>query len=165
MENILSTLVDLISRGVQVGLLVGVLVGSITWGLMKSPGALFRSLFGFILGFFGFALFRGQDVAGLWSQIAASAGGAIPEGLATYTINLATSAIIAGMAGMALVLAVGDPAHTVRGALFGGLTGIFLGVVLHVVINITAFPVASIYYAPGIGLLVMVLFAILGAGS
>jgi hypothetical protein len=165
MENILPNLLDFIVRGVQIGLMAGVLAGAITWSIMKTPESIFRGLFGFALGFIGFAIFRGQEVGGLWDQFAAAAGGAIPRGVAQTTINLALEAAVAGLVGASLVLAVGNPSNTVRGALLGGLLGVFVGILLQVIIVLTGMPLEALYYSPLVGMVVLVVFAVFGAGS
>lgn len=165
MNDILSNLLGYLITGIQVGVVPGVLAGAITWSIMKMPDSLFRGIAGFVLGFVAFALFRGQDLAQLWSQIAATAGGAVPRGLAEYTLTLAYQALVAGLIGMAFALAITSPSNTIKGALFGGLLGIFLGVVLQVVVGMMNLPVESIYYSPAIGLVVLVVFAVFGAGS
>ena len=165
MNEILNNLLGYLITGIQVGLLAGVLAGAITWSIMKTPDSLFRGIAGFVLGFIAFSLFRGQDLAQLWSQIAATAGGAVPRGLAEYTLGLAYQALIAGLVGMSLALAITSPANTIKGALFGGLLGIFLGIVLQVVVGMMNLPVESIYYSPAIGIVVLVVFAVFGAGS
>jgi hypothetical protein len=155
MNEVISVIVEAVISGIQVGLLAGVLAGAITWAIMHTPESLFR----------GFALYRGQDVVGLWSQISATAGGAIPRGLTEYTLGIAYQAIVGGLIGMAFFLGITAPAITLRGALFGGLLGIFLGIVLQIVINATNLPVDSIYYAPAIGMIVLVVFAVFGSNS
>jgi hypothetical protein len=165
MSELLGNLLDFIIIGIQVGLLPGVLAGAITWSIMKTPDSLFKGIAGFVLGFVAFTLFRGQDLAQLWSQIAATAGGSVPRGLAEYTLTLGYQAIIAGLVGMAFALAVTTPANTIKGALFGGVLGIILGIVLQVVVGMMNLPVESVYYSPAIGLIVLVIFAIFGAGS
>jgi hypothetical protein len=162
---VISVIVEAVISGIQVGLLAGVLAGAITWAIMHTPESLFRGIFGFALGFIGFALYRGQDVVGLWSQISATAGGAIPRGLTEYTLGIAYQAIVGGLIGMAFFLGITAPAITLRGALLGGLLGIFLGIVLQIVINATNLPVDSIYYAPAIGMIVLVVFAVFGSNS
>lgn len=165
MENILPNLLDFIVRGIQTGLLAGVLAGAITWSIMKTPESIFRGVFGFALGFIGFAIFKGQQVGGLWDQFAAAAGGAIPRGIAQTTIELAIQAAVAGLAGATLVLAIGNPSNTIRGALLGGLLGVFIGIVLQVVIALTGMPLETLYYSPLVGLVVLVVFAVFSSGS
>jgi hypothetical protein len=163
MSEWVTIIVDVISRGLQLGLIAGAIAGAITWGIIKTPEYLFRAIFGFALGGIGFMLVRGQILAALWQQIAATAGGAMPHGLATETIGFGIDALIWGLIGAAAVLAINSPAHTIRGAFLGGLLGIFLGIVLQVTLSMMSLPFDSIYYSPGIGILVLVIFSVFGA--
>lgn len=165
MDSLISTVLDYLIAGVQLGLLAGVVAGAITWAIMKTPESLFRALFGFALGFVGYGLFRYQEFSQIWDSISATAGGAIPTNLAEYTINLAIQAIMGGLVGATLVLAISSPADTVRGALFGALLGIAVGIVVTIVIEVSGLPPESLYYAPFTGLIVLVIFAVFGAGA
>jgi hypothetical protein len=165
MNDLIPVLVGTLIRGIQVGLVAGLLAGAITWSIIKMPESLFKGLFGFILGFIGFALFRGQDLAELWGQMRAIAGGSIPRVLAEYTINLGYQAIIGGLIGMVFVLAISGPANTIRGAMIGGLLGTIIGIILQIVVTMTGLPIDSIYYAPLSGLIVLIVFAVFGAGA
>lgn len=165
MDDVFGLIINAVVRGIQSGLLPGLLAGAITWSVMKTPETLFRGAFGFILGFLGFALLRGQDLSSLWSQIAATAGGAVPRSVAEYTINIGVQAVVAGLIGATLVLAVSSPLNTIRGALLGALLGTFIGIVLHVLASVTSLPLESIYYAPLVGLIVLVVFAVFGAST
>jgi hypothetical protein len=165
MESLLNTALDYLIAGVQLGLLAGVVAGAITWAIMKTPESLFRAVFGFALGFVGYALFRYQDFAQIWNRISATAGGAIPTNLAEFTINLGIQAIMGGLVGATLVLAISSPMNTIRGALFGGLLGIAVGIIVTIVIQVSGLPPESLYYGPLTGLIVLVIFAVFGAGA
>lgn len=161
----IAIIIDVLGRGLQLGLVAGIIAGAITWGIIKTPIYLFRAVFGFVLGGVGFLLVRGQVLTGLWRQITAAAGGAIPRQLAAETISFGVDALVWGLIGAVAILVVNAPSNTVRGAFMGGLLGIFLGIVLQVILSVMDLPFDSIYYAPGIGVLVLVIFSVFGAGS
>jgi hypothetical protein len=165
MADWITTIVDMLSRGLQLGLVAGIIAGAITWGIIKTPEYIFRAVFGFVLGGIGFILVRGQVFTTLWRQITDTAGGAIPTQIATQTINFGMDALMWGLIGAIAILAINSPSNTIRGGLIGGVLGIFFGITLHVILTVMDLPIDSIYYSPGIGVLTLVAFSVFGAGK
>lgn len=165
MNDLLANAFNYIILGIEIGLVAGILAGAITWSIMKTPNSLFRGLIGLAVGFVGFLLFRGQEIARIWSRIAATAGGAIPRGITASILEVFYDAIVAGLIGMAIVLGISSPANTLRGALFGGLLGILIGIVLVIIIRLSGLPIDSLFYPPMVGIAVLAIFAVTGASS
>ena len=163
MDQNVEILLQLFAGGMTIGLLAGVISGAISWTIIKTPEAFFRGIFGLVLGALFMALWKGSEVAQIYTQIMNTAGRAMPPSFVLTVIDMVIDILVGGLIGAVVILGVFSPSTVILGGLVGGLAGTLLGVTMQVIITYASIPVNALFYPPIIGIIVLIGFTLFGS--